>query len=333
MTTEAPPSILVRDEADVSAVRQLVREQAAQAGLPTERGERLVAASSELAHNQIAHALRGEVLVRPVMRQGTAGVEVIARDGGGGIKDPTAALRSTAPSTASLGVGLGAAYRLADEVDFDVRWDEGTRIAARTFATPLPRSEVAILGRPCDGERVSGDDALFQRRGAELLLAVTDGLGHGPPAQEAAHKAIEAIASSSATAPLDLLQACHPALAGTRGTVMAVVTVTPQEGGARLRQAGVGNISCHVYQHRTSFRLPSTPGVLGQPGPKPRIQEQSASLTGRYLLLLFTDGLSSRLDLSEEAALLREPPLLIAHHLLLTHGRGHDDNLVLVATG
>jgi anti-sigma regulatory factor (Ser/Thr protein kinase) len=325
---------LVRDAADVSAVRQLVREHAAAAGLPTERRERLVSAASELAHNQIAHALRGEVLVQGVMRLGTAGVEVIARDGGGGIKDPTAALRSSVSSTgSSLGVGLGAAYRLADEMDFDVRWGQGTRIAARTFATAIPRSEVAILGRPCEGESVSGDDASFQRRGDELMLAVTDGLGHGPSAQEAAQKAIEVFASSNAPDPVGLLAACQATLSATRGAVMAVVTLTPQPGGARLRQAGLGNISCHVYQPKNAVRLPSTPGVLGQPGPKPRIQEQSASLTGRYVLVMFSDGLSSRLDLSEEAALLREPPLLVAHQLLLAHGRSYDDNLILVATG
>jgi hypothetical protein len=48
---------------------------------------------------------------------------------------------------------------------------------------------------------------------------------------------------------------------------------------------------------------------------------------------MFTDGLASRLDPGADAALLREPPLVIAHALMTRYGRAHDDALVLIATG
>ena len=45
----------------------------------------------------------------------------------------------------------------ADEVDIDVRLGEGTCVWARKFASPVPKArEVAIFGRPCEGEAVSG---------------------------------------------------------------------------------------------------------------------------------------------------------------------------------
>jgi anti-sigma regulatory factor (Ser/Thr protein kinase) len=331
---EAAATIVVRDQAAVSLVREAVRVSGAQTGLARERTESLVAAASEIAHNQLAHARGGEIVVRAVTRGGTPGVEVIAGDAGPGIKDPTGALAGnpTAPAAGSgLGVGLSAAHRLADELDFDVRWGQGTRIWARKFAAPLPRSEVAVLARPYHGETALGDDALFLRRDHGLLLAVADGLGHGPLAQEPAAAAMAAVRNSSSTSPSDLLRGCHAALIGTRGAVMAIIHLP--ESGAELVQAGVGNISCHLYRDRAAVRFPSTPGVLGNPGPAPRLRDERAPLAGRHVVLLFTDGLSSRLDLSTEPALLRQPPLVIAHHLLVHHGRSHDDALVLVATG
>jgi anti-sigma regulatory factor (Ser/Thr protein kinase) len=334
---EADPAepIRVTDTASVSLVREAVRARAAEVGLERDRAESLVTAASELAHNQIAHARGGEVLVRTIARQGVPGVEVLATDRGGGIAEPTAALRGErAPGrvpSSGLGIGLSAAHRLADELDFDVRWGDGTTIAARKFASPLPRKEIAVLARACQGESVIGDDAIFLRRDEGRLLAVADGLGHGPPAQEASALAIATVRRASSASPPELLQLCQGALLSTRGAVMSVVHLP--DDGTELVHAGVGNVACHLYHSRTSTRLPSTPGVLGQPRPGGRIAGHRSRLEGRHVLVLFSDGLSSRLDLSQDAPLLREPPLIIAHRLLAAHGRDHDDALVLVASG
>jgi anti-sigma regulatory factor (Ser/Thr protein kinase) len=327
--------VVVRDEADVSIARQAVRARAATQGLARDRAEALVTAVSEVAHNQLRHAGRGEMHVRSLERDGTKAVEVQARDRGGGIADPSAALRGRqagAPATsAGLGIGLAGAYRLADEIDFDVRQGEGTTLWLRKFATPVPRSEVAILGRPIDSERVSGDDACFARRSGGLLLAVADGLGHGPLAHEPAARAIALVAAASSAQPAELLHACQPALLQTRGAVMAIVHV--QAGDGSLVHAGLGNVSCQLHGGRTVRRLPSNPGVVGQAGGPLRVHEYVEPLEGRYVLAMFTDGLTSRLDLGADPALLREPPLVIAHQLLVQHGRSHDDALVLVAVG
>jgi anti-sigma regulatory factor (Ser/Thr protein kinase) len=338
LSTEASdgtPAIVIRDEASVSLLREAVRECGADVALDRARAESLVAAASEIAHNQLAHAGGGEMLVRKVVRRGVPGVEVLAADVGPGIPDPTAALRgegrAAAGQSAGLGIGLSAAHRLADELDFDVRWGHGTRVWARKFASPLPRTEVAVLGRVCQGETALGDDALFLRRNGDLLLAVADGLGHGRLAQEPAAQAMAIVRDSLSLSPAELLRSCHAALAGSRGAVMAVVHIP--EAGNELVQVGVGNIGCQLYRDRAAVRFPSTPGVVGQPGPLPRLREERAPLGGRHVVILFTDGLSSRIDLSADAALLREPPLLIAHRLITEHGRAHDDALVLVATG
>ena len=180
----------IDDQASVAVVREALRRLGTAAGLPSVRFEALIAAASELGHNQLAHGYRGWMAVRAISRDGVAGLEVIAFDGGRGITDPTAALRGEGRATGSLGVGLSAAYRLSDEIDFDVRLGEGTYAAARKFATPLPRTEVAIFGRPIAGERESGDDAAFVRTDGALLVGMADGLGHGSEAREASARAM-----------------------------------------------------------------------------------------------------------------------------------------------
>ena len=45
---------------------------------------------------------------------------------------------------------------------------------------------VAHLSQPKPGEKANGDAVLVRRDGDALMLAVVDGLGHGPIAAEAA---------------------------------------------------------------------------------------------------------------------------------------------------
>jgi anti-sigma regulatory factor (Ser/Thr protein kinase) len=331
LLTDAAQPIAVRDEAAVSQVREAVRAQAATLGMTRDRAERLVAAASEIAHNQIAHARAGEVLVRAISRRGVAGVEVVARDRGPGIADPTTALRGQGQSSGDgLGVGLGAAYRMADELDFDVRPGEGTTIRARKMVSPIPRAEVAILGRPCAGESRLGDDATFAWDDGGLTCALADGLGHGELARLPAEQAMAVVAANPLRPLADQVRLCWDALGNTRGAVLSLVRIDERAG--QLHHAGVGNVTTHLYRGRVSARFAATPGVVGKPGPRARLHEDMAPLGGRHVLLMFSDGLSSRLDLATDG-LLREPPLVIAHRLLTEHGRSHDDALVLVATG
>jgi hypothetical protein len=48
------------------------------------------------------------------------------------------------------------------------------------------------------------------------------------------------------------------------------------------------------------------------------------------VFVMYTDGLTSRVDLLHEPAVLRQHPIVIAQHLLARFGRGSDDALVAV---
>ena len=71
-----------------------------------------------------------------------------------------------------------AEFVVKDEVDFDVRWDEGTCVRARKFATPpLVRRELGVLGRPYQGESISGDHASWEWRDDTLVLGAEPLIG------------------------------------------------------------------------------------------------------------------------------------------------------------
>jgi anti-sigma regulatory factor (Ser/Thr protein kinase) len=326
--------ISMLDEASVALVRERVREIGAAQRLPDARAAALVSAASELGHNQLRHARAGEVVVRAIERDGVAGVEVVAADLGDGLLDPSAALKgeprvpTSAQDRPSLGVGLPAALELADETDFDVRVGSGTCVWARKFAGEFRRRrQVGIYGRPCPGELISGDHAAFVRSETDLLVALADGLGHGPAAWDAAAPGLSAVRAVSDQALDRILEHAHAALAGTRGAVMALARLP--EPGEAVQTASVGNVSVQVYGTQKSWGNAGTSFVLGTPGQMRKPIQVDHAIEPRDVLVLFSDGVTIRVDL--EPDLLFEHPVVIAHQLVQRFGRNNDDALVLVA--
>ena len=323
------------DDASIAQAREEVRRRGAAAGLGAEACERLAAATSEVARNQLRHARGGMIGLRAVRRGEIAGLEVIAADAGDGIADPTAALRGALitdarPLGAGLGVGLSATYRLVDELDADVRADQGTCLWLRVFAAPVARSEAAIVARACDGERVSGDDAVIVRDPDSLLVGVIDGLGHGEPARDAAALAAREL-RADAVARLDaLLDRIDDALAGSRGAVAALARL--DHAARSLEHVGAGNVTARLARRDGRVEhLGGASRTLGLRLPKRRISIERATTHDLAAVVLYSDGVPSGLDLAADRALLREPPLVIAHQLVARHGRRNDDVTVLVA--
>jgi anti-sigma regulatory factor (Ser/Thr protein kinase) len=321
----------ILDEASVAVVRERVRARGAALGLPDAVTARLVTVASELGHNQLAHARGGQIAVATVQRAGVPGIEVIAADRGDGIEDPTQALRGEprTRTSSSLGVGLASTLQLADEVDFDVRRGEGTCVWARKFAAEVPaRKQIGIYGRPFPEEPASGDDAAFVRDDDGLLLALADGLGHGRQAREASSRAVETAVARRNLSFRGMLESGHEALAGTRGSVIALARVL--EEGSALETACVGNVTVHLYGFDRNRRFTGSPFVLGLRGALRWSAEREALARGD-VVVLFTDGLVASTDIEGELDLLREHPIVIAHQLAVRFGRSTDDALVVVA--
>jgi phosphoserine phosphatase RsbX len=185
----------------------------------------------------------------------------------------------------------------------------------------------AVCERPMPGESVNGDTYVVATRGGRVLVAVIDGLGHGPGAAEAATVARETIEENAAEPLEPLLVLCHRALRRTRGATMTLAGI--DSAGGTLEWVGVGNVEGAVLRRRADgISVDSVfnyPGVVGYRLPK--VQVRRVELAVGDLLVLATDGVSPQF-LAEPVALRDVEPL--AARILEDHGRTSDDALVLV---
>jgi hypothetical protein len=98
-----------------------------------------------------------------------------------------------------------------------------------------------------------------------------------------------------------------------------------------LEAASVGNVTLHVAGPGRSKHLSGVSWVLGSPGPRRKPTLDRLPVSARDAVVMFSDGLSARFELSQELDLLREHPIIIAQRLLQRFARANDDALVLVA--
>jgi anti-sigma regulatory factor (Ser/Thr protein kinase) len=324
--------IPIYDEASVSTARQRVREAGQRFNLTTEIVESVALIASEVTHNQLRHARHGYFAVKPIRCGQVNGLEIIAADIGPGIKKPTLAIQDRNSTAGSLGAGVGAVCRLADEVAFDNRIDEGFCIIARKFQKPdVPRCcEIAIMGRPYPGEVISGDDAVFFESESTFIAAVADGMGHGPDARKASNLAMESLSSKRDQSLGDIVIALNKELSGTHGCAMTIIRYDKITRTAEC--VSLGDVHAHLYYLKDAHFFTPTPLVLaaGQ-FQKQRVRVEKVEVQPGSVLLMFTDGLKSRTTLKGQLELLRQHPNAIAEHLLENDSRPDDDALVLVA--
>lgn len=132
MLREDGPTVKIVSDADIITARQQGRVFVLRLGFSLLEATLVVTAISELARNIVTHAKHGEIVLRPVERDGRSGVLVIARDEGPGIADLEAA---TAGSSAAR-LGLRGMKRLMDELEIESSLGRGTTVAARKWKAP-----------------------------------------------------------------------------------------------------------------------------------------------------------------------------------------------------
>ncbi len=199
--------IPVRTDGDVGHVRREVRRIALGTGLNDQAVAEAATAATELATNLVRHrTVDGEITVSDCNSDITVGIEISSRDRGPGIADLQAALNDHWSSQGSTGCGLGAVRRLMDEFEIrscvangqtgDETLDVGTSITVRKWTRrdcTTARFVYSANSRPYIGEKSNGDGYFVYEDQAGLLVAVADGLGHGPEAARASDAAMEHI--------------------------------------------------------------------------------------------------------------------------------------------
>lgn len=115
-------------DTDIVVARQHGRRLAIQLGFTSGNATLIATAISELARNILLYAGTGEVLIRPVERDGRRGVTVVASDRGPGIPDLQRALLDGYSTSKRLGLGLPGVRRLMDEFSIRTGNDSGTSV-------------------------------------------------------------------------------------------------------------------------------------------------------------------------------------------------------------
>jgi negative regulator of sigma-B (phosphoserine phosphatase) len=186
----------------------------------------------------------------------------------------------------------------------------------------------SVATRAFPGETQSGDHYIVTRTSTGWLLAVADGLGHGPQAAAAGRIFTEVVERHIEEQPVTLIRLCHEALRATRGSAGTVVTIDRAR--SLLSWVGVGNVE-GVIRHAdpaapTAEYITMRGGIVGYR--LPDLQSALLRLQDGDTLALATDGINGDFV---EALSARQRPDVLALHILDRYAKATDDALVLVA--
>ncbi|MEO5873788.1 MAG: SpoIIE family protein phosphatase, partial [Streptosporangiaceae bacterium] len=264
--------------------------------------------------------------------RGPAGgvVEVICIDSGPGMPDVGLSLKDGHSTSGTLGIGLGAVFRLADDCDVYSETGRGTVMVNRFHEradTPRQDWPSGGLTRPLGGETACGDIFAVHEDGPITFGMVCDGLGHGPLAAIAAQEAVRILrAGPPPVSPSEVLERLHRGLSHTRGGAISVVRIDRET--RQIRFAGLGNVSGWIVRPDGRQGMISVPGIAGHQART--FREYGYELPPGAAVVLHSDGLTDRWDLTGYRGLLAQPALVIAATLLRDKGVRRDDGGVLV---
>jgi anti-sigma regulatory factor (Ser/Thr protein kinase) len=325
----------VTEPSQVAEGRRLVLWLASRLEFSEERAGQAALIASELGTNLAKHARGGELLVSPVTTADgePGGIEILSLDKGPGMPEIAAARRDGYSTTGTLGHGLGAIQRQADQLDIYTH-TSGTAIAARIWRERPPvdtgqsRFEVGAVHVSKTGEVVCGDDWGWRQRNGRLSIFLADGLGHGLYAHDAAAAAIRVYATGHEQTPRMLISDVHAALRPTRGAAVAMLAVDLERRTGTF--SGLGNIAGQILLPSGGrHNMVSHNGTAGHAAG--RIEEFNYPVPPQATIVMFSDGLASRWDLGAYPGLTSKSPALIAGVLYRDHSRGRDDVTVVVA--
>jgi anti-sigma regulatory factor (Ser/Thr protein kinase) len=316
--------IRVEHESAVAACRSAAQALAGQLSFPAARAGEVALAVTEAASNLYKHAQQGALLLRETPAGLPPGIELITIDSGPGVRDVPVALRDGHSTAGTLGIGLGAIGRLAAFSDLFSVPGVGTALAARFSTAPTHPASCAGLLRPISGETECGDAFIVVGAHGQLTAAMCDGLGHGPLAAAAARAAIDTVLAEPSGEPAVILRRIHERLGRTRGGAVAVVSVSERS----ARFAGLGNIAAWIWAEDSRSGMLSVPGIAGHQART--IRQFDYELPAGAVIVLHSDGLSSRWDYRTMPGLTGRDPLLIAAVLLAAAGLHRDDAGILV---
>jgi len=178
-------------------------------------------------------------------------------------------------------------------------------------------------------EGESGDLHMVCCNQTGVLIAVIDGIGHGEEAAEVAEIAGGLLRSSAEEPVISLVELCHEKLKGTRGVVLSLAFISPEQ--KMMTWIGVGNVQGVLLRADTKRgnaqeSLLLRAGVVGSK--LPYLQASVLPVSQGDTVVFATDGIQSDFSTGLSAW---ENPQRAADRILNKYRNRNDDALVLVA--
>jgi anti-sigma regulatory factor (Ser/Thr protein kinase) len=335
--TAITKSVSITEPSQVGEARRIAVSMSHAAGLnEIKRGEVGIVVT-EAASNIIKHARQGELLLRLIHENGAAGIEMLALDKGAGMGEIRRCIEDGYSTAGSPGTGLGAVARLSSSFNVFSPSNLGTALMSRLVngangaSTPKaysrPQIELGAVCVPFEGEKRCGDAWAMVQVPDWTKIIVVDGLGHGTLASEAAQEGIRIFGEHAGATPAELLKKIHEALFKTRGAAVAVANIEHSK--ERVTFAGVGNIACRVIDPGGPRSMISHDGIAGHM--LSRVREYQQPWSADSVLVMHSDGVSTRWDISHYPGLIRQHPSIMAGVIYRDFQRTRDDATIVVA--
>lgn len=318
--------IAVTDTSSVGQVRRTALLTAQRLGLNETRGGELALLATEVSRNVLLHGGGGQVVLAGIDQGHGPVARILALDQGAGIANVPQAMTDGYSTIGTMGAGLGAMKRIATQLEIFTGKSGTIVLLELGHAAVKHELQIAGMAIPYPGEKVCGDGWSCHSEPDRTVVLLADGLGHGWEASEAAREAIEMFHRRVELPPGQILHYIHEALRKTRGAVAAIAEIKPKENG--LVFAGIGNICCSLSSRGASQSFVSHNGTLGARISK--IQEFRYPWPADAVLVMHSDGLTSRWDLTSYPGLASRHPAVIGGALLRDFRRQRDDASVVV---
>jgi len=328
-------SYKIDDRSYVSFVKREIHNLVVGKGFSAFKSGEIDIVVSELTSNLIKYAGSGELLYRVSNDDNGIFFEIFCIDGGKGINNINRMMQDGQSSSNTLGQGLGAINRLSDvfQVYTLVNW--GTVQYSKIYQTPQATGvsgrqknyDIGTLQVCAPGEQVCGDGYFVKKTDTGLHFFVGDGLGHGIKANEAVGEALQLFRESKEQDPVALLRQMHEYVKKTRGLVATVAFLDLTR--RHWQICGIGNISTRIYNGLEVKNYTAYNGIIGHNIPR-TINASFIPFDQNQTIVMMSDGIRTRWNLSDLPSLLKYTPSVIAASIYKDNARGNDDMTVLV---
>ena len=329
-------SYSVTDRSYVSFVKRAIHLEVLHKRFTSQQKGEIDIIVSEITSNLVKHAGGGELLYR-ISNEGEEDsvFEILAVDKGPGMADTTRMLKDGISTKNTLGQGLGAIHRLSNlaQVYSIPGWGTVLYAKVHTRKERYEKSrdlelEVRSLCINKPRELVCGDGFRIKRTETGAFIFFGDGLGHGEHAKFAVDSAGDFFMKTELEDPVEILRGIHESIRRTRGLVGVVAHCDLKN--KQWRICGAGNILVRLYQGITYRSYMSYNGTVGLNIPN-SIKVSEYPLEKNQYIIMCSDGIRTRWDITKYASIQRLDPLLLAASIYKDFTRGNDDSSVLIA--